>query len=304
VFLPMNQNLDYDYPILTSLFTLPVLISVTIFLLLLASGLFLIRRHRSDGGAKVLAGFGIVWFFLTLSVVSTFVPLQPMFEHRLYLPMVGVSMALGAGASLYKTKLRDTGRRLFIAACIALVLVLGVLAHGRNRVWQNEITLWSDVTQKAPGSARAFVSLGSAYFKYGLFGEARQAYEQASKLFLPFLREFRTVSSEEHWLRLQKRGPYARNARDYALLQYDLGLLDIKDNRAEDAARRFADALKAAPDYTNAAYNLAQVYFQLGRYEDARSAATQALEYSPNDQELWALLKQIEVAMKSSEVRK
>ena len=38
--------------------------------------------------------FGILWFFITLSVESSIIPIRDaMFEHRLYLPIFGFSLA-------------------------------------------------------------------------------------------------------------------------------------------------------------------------------------------------------------------
>ena len=87
--LPLNQNLDYDYPISHSLFewhTLFGLLSLTgIFVL----GILLFRRYR-------LIAFGIFWFFLTLSVESSIIPISQnvIFEHRTYLPGFGFFLVL------------------------------------------------------------------------------------------------------------------------------------------------------------------------------------------------------------------
>ena len=91
VFLPLNQNLDYDYPVFKSIFEFPVLISF----IFLATILFFAKRLFSK---YRLISFSIFWFFLTLLPESSFLPIKDViFEHRLYLPLVGYSIFLVSG---------------------------------------------------------------------------------------------------------------------------------------------------------------------------------------------------------------
>ena len=88
--LPINQNLDYDYPLYTSLWQSPTLFSLMGLLALLGFAIFIFRKHR-------LIAFSILWFFITLSVESSFIPIiDYIFEHRLYLPSVGYALILPA----------------------------------------------------------------------------------------------------------------------------------------------------------------------------------------------------------------
>jgi hypothetical protein len=92
--LPINQNLDYDYPLYTSVTQGPVLGGLALVVLLMGLAVWLYRRREP---AAKLASFGIVFFFLALSVESTLVPLYPIYEHRVYLPGVGMMMAVSVG---------------------------------------------------------------------------------------------------------------------------------------------------------------------------------------------------------------
>jgi hypothetical protein len=83
LFLPVNQNLDYDYPIARSLFQFPTFISFLFLLGILVLAIYLFRIAR-------LASFAIFWFFITLSVESSIIPIRDViYEHRVYLPSVG-----------------------------------------------------------------------------------------------------------------------------------------------------------------------------------------------------------------------
>ncbi|MBW2020580.1 MAG: hypothetical protein JRI58_13365 [Deltaproteobacteria bacterium] len=85
LFIPTNLNLDYDWPITRS-----IDLSTALFFILLAAivvfAIWVYRRAR-------LLSFGIIWFFVTLSVTSSFIVIYDViFEHRLYLPSVGFAL--------------------------------------------------------------------------------------------------------------------------------------------------------------------------------------------------------------------
>ena len=85
LFIPTNLNLDYDWPITMHL----DLATVLFFILLAAIAGFGIWAY---GRAKLLS-FAIIWFFVTLSVTSSFLVIYDMiFEHRLYLPSIGFAI--------------------------------------------------------------------------------------------------------------------------------------------------------------------------------------------------------------------
>ncbi len=90
-FLPLNQNLDYDYPVFKSIFEWPVFFSSLFLITILAWAKCLFSKYR-------IVAFSIFWFFLTLLPESSFIPQNDIiFEHRLYLPLVGFSIFLVTG---------------------------------------------------------------------------------------------------------------------------------------------------------------------------------------------------------------
>jgi len=105
LFVPVNQNLDYDFPVSKGLFEVPVvnqgtvlniplpppIISLIIILTIIGFALYLLTRHASriTHQGRLIAFF-ILWFFIILSPSSSFIPIiDVIFEHRLYLPSVG-----------------------------------------------------------------------------------------------------------------------------------------------------------------------------------------------------------------------
>jgi len=85
--LPERLNLEHEVEISRTLFSpFTTLLSLLVLLGLVALGFYLARR-------RPLISFFIFWFFLQLAIESSVVPLELMFEHRLYLPSVSRALA-------------------------------------------------------------------------------------------------------------------------------------------------------------------------------------------------------------------
>ncbi len=85
LFLPINQNLDYEYPMAMTLFEFPTILSFIGHVLVVGAALWLYLKNR-----WTLIPFGVAWFYITLSPTQSFVPiLDKIFEHRVYLPSIG-----------------------------------------------------------------------------------------------------------------------------------------------------------------------------------------------------------------------
>lgn len=174
---PADLNFDYDFPLLTSLANWEVLTSIGLLALLLITGIRSLCRCAGPPQLR-LAGFGIIWFFVTISVSSSIVPLVDLIlEYRLYLPSVGLFIAGAAGADLLvrQGKNRSRGRELIaLGLALGMVVSLAAATFLRNRVWQDKVVFWEDVVAKSPGKKRPHFNLAAAYLKVGRSDEAAQ----------------------------------------------------------------------------------------------------------------------------------
>lgn len=88
LFLPIDQNLDYTYPLAKSLFEFPTLLALFGHIAVVSLSLWLYIKKK-----WTLVPFGAAWFYITLSPTQSFVPiLDVIFEHRLYIPSVGFTI--------------------------------------------------------------------------------------------------------------------------------------------------------------------------------------------------------------------
>jgi tetratricopeptide (TPR) repeat protein len=128
-----------------------------------------------------LIAYGILWFFITLAVESSFVALPDVImEHRLYLPGFGASAVFAT--LLYLLVERFTGPsvgKLLIPVAIILVMSFGFTAYQRNHVWRDRVSLWQDAAAKSPDRGRTNNNLGVALAKAGRTSEAIKAFSRA-----------------------------------------------------------------------------------------------------------------------------
>jgi hypothetical protein len=156
VFRPWGLNVDPDTPIATS-FSPPVLLGIALLVALAALAITQVRR-------RPFLAFALLWWLIALSVESSVIPIvDPMVEHRMYLPLAG--FAIGAGA-LYAALVRRAPR-LVRAGAAGIAVALVVLTFARNLVWQSPVTLWLDAADKSPHKARPQLNLAVAYHLAG-----------------------------------------------------------------------------------------------------------------------------------------
>ena len=179
--MPDALNLDHDVSACTSAlspcFWAPLAGLVAIVLLAL-----LWWRSDTPAARGSLAWLGVLWFFLTLSVDSSIVPLPDlMSEHRTYLPSIGLFITLACLLDALRARLPGTRllRHAVPSLAGAWLVVLGVLTAARNHVWRSESVMWTDVVTKSPIKARAWMNLGVALSDEGRTGQAIECLRRA-----------------------------------------------------------------------------------------------------------------------------
>lgn len=171
--LPINQNIDYDYHIAKGLFEPPILMSFIFLAGIFYAAIRLYSQYR-------LVSFSIFWFFLTLVPESSVFPLKNIiFEHRLYLPMAGYSLLLVGG--MYYLIGRKAIKTMVMLLAI-IICINSILTYQRNKVWKDDLVLWSDAVKKSPQKARAVNNRGFAYYLQGKLPQAVADYNKAIAL--------------------------------------------------------------------------------------------------------------------------
>jgi len=154
---PTGQSVDHDQPLYSRIASIEVLGPAAMVTLLLGAPAVLAWRARRRTPLAKLVLLGIAWFVLGVSVECVIPLADPIAEHRVYLPSVGLFLVAGA-ALLQASAGLTPRRRALVAVCAGTAIVaLGAATWSRNRVWADCGTLWSDALAKAPQKSRPYV---------------------------------------------------------------------------------------------------------------------------------------------------
>jgi tetratricopeptide (TPR) repeat protein len=278
--LPINQNLDYDYPVSISLLEINTLFCFSLLLGILALGILLFRKYR-------LISFGIFWFFLTISVESSIIPISQnvIFEHRTYLSSFGFFLAL-TGAFFYFFKER------YLAIGVTIILIFAgvnsVLSYQRNKIWENEYTLWADCLKKSPHKARVNDNLGVALADQGKYPEAIYYYKNAIKLNPDYEDAYYNLANA--FKDTGKMEEAAKNFREtirinpnFADAHNNLGIiLEMYYKKYDEAIYNYRQELKIQPDNSGVHYNLGIALAEKGERQEAIKHFQRAIYLKPD----------------------
>jgi tetratricopeptide (TPR) repeat protein len=288
LFLPMGQNLDYDYPLYHSFSEPPVFLSFIFLFSIFCFSILLIRRSKGAPSMR-LAAYGILWFFAAISVESSIIPLPTLIdEYRVYRPSVGAFISIATFAFYLLTKIRGRIMRGSLIACMVVIpLVFAYDAHARNNVWKTTVSLWEDVVKKSPNKPRPHNNLGLAYSSIGQYDRAIREYQTVLKL--------RPDSADAHnnlGLAYAYSGLYDEAVKEYlAALDHqpnfpeahnNLGLAYEYKGEVDKAIEQYIFALKVRPNFVMAHNNLGLAYAFKGLFDKAEKHFKTAIKLNPD----------------------
>ncbi|MEJ2472073.1 MAG: tetratricopeptide repeat protein [Desulfuromonadales bacterium] len=278
---PKGQALDYDYPIVATFWTATTLLALAGVLLLL--GLAALGRKKYPR-----LSFGILWFFLTLAIESTIIPLDPIFEHRLYIPMFGFGLTVMACFAKLPS-------RFALSVTGVIILVLAVLTWQRNALWNDPVAFYQNNLQRAPRNERVYLELGNAFMNTGRDAEAQELYKKGLEINPDYtLLHLSLAKSLVHVKEYQRAVAVLASAIEIAPenddLYVDLGGTYIIMQRFDQAIAILQKVLPYAQDNPNIYVNLAVAYERTGRLKEARGYFEKAIQLDPNNPQHYFML--------------
>lgn len=236
---PIDQNLDYDYPIFDNILTPEVLLSGMLHLgLLLTAGYTYLYSRTKNHHLRIFT-FGISWFYLSLAIESSLIPIvDVIYEHRVYLPSVGFFLI--CATAFYQLPQLKGKKPIQIGIITTLILALGLSTYNRNSVWQSSLALWSDTASKSPNKPRPLNNLGIEYFN-------QNDYETALKYFR---------------LAITKDPKYMK-------AYFNAGESCQKMGRYQQSLTYYRIFVSARPNYPETYKNISDVFLELGQSKNA-----------------------------------
>jgi hypothetical protein len=197
-------------------------------LLVLAILFYYIRDRR-----KML--FCLVWYFIFLAP-TLLVPELPAYEHRDYLPLIGLLIGITQVSFLSGYTLK-ANKLTYI--CIAIAAVFFTISVSRLPVFADRFAFWTDGTEDTPFAASACVNVGQLY---------QEIYDH-----------------DQDWNALQQAGHWTKKAlgEDSATLRgnNNYGAYLYLTGHKDEAAVYFQKEIKFHPTNTDAYKNMG-IYFK------------------------------------------
>jgi Flp pilus assembly protein TadD len=252
--LPERLSIDHDFALSTSLLhpwtTLPAIVFTTA---MVVGALFQARK-------RPLLSFSVLFFFLNHLVESSIIPLELVFEHRNYLPSMFLFVPVAEGTVCLLNRFRGNQPILYrslIGLVICLMISFGWGTYVRNKVWQTEVSLWTDANHKAPMLHRPLHNLAMArYDKTGQLEKALELYQKAAQL------------------KMHRRSHRARLYGNIANIYYRTGNYDA-------AEVYFKRAVNIAPFSEYNRYRLAETLYQQQKWQAALAHVDVLLDKYP-----------------------
>ncbi|MCE5248659.1 tetratricopeptide repeat protein [bacterium] len=283
LFFPLRQNLDHDFPASHGFFEFYTAAGFLFLLALFITAIVILPKRK-------LEAVGILWFFLTLSVESTIIPLRNvMFEHRLYLPMFGFSLFLVS--TLYDL-LWEKHARAAIIIFLAIITGCSFLTYERNKVWKTDLSLWTDTVRKSPNKARPHNNLGNALLREEKTREAIAEYKKSLEANPGYVLALNNLGNA---LSLEKDYDQALEYYAKALsinpgdseVYMNMGTTFYQEGRYEEALKAFQAVITINPASAKAHVGIGDVLYQEDKYDEALKEYRRALEFEQGDCELY-----------------
>ncbi|MHB8483687.1 MAG: tetratricopeptide repeat protein [Nitrospiria bacterium] len=282
---PDRLSLDYLYPVSKSLLE-PITTLSSLLLIILLIGLAINKARHSP-----LISFGILWFFLNLFVESTFIPIDLVFEHRLYLPSMGFFIVIVLMVHQMFNKISLSSAKFSIYSFFLFIIFMeGLYTIERNIVWNNELILWTKTVQKYPQLARAYLNIGDFYKKNELLNQADVEYQKAIKL-----RPDDASIHNNYGVILWKKGDLPGAEREFnksltlnpeiSAVKLNLGKLYGEIGLSEIGIHEIQQVILKEPLNPKAYFFLGKLYESQNNVEQAEKEYLKAIEILPDDVE-------------------
>jgi len=248
---PMQQDTVYYYGVIA-------IVLLTLLILL-----------AKDKNWKVIgAGFAVFILFLLPALLVPDKLNDQTFEHRLYLPMIGMLLLLSQTV-LFKNNLKDVQ---LTAAGVGLAAILGVVNYSHQQSFTDPKTFWDAAAETSPHSAYANMMMAARMQKgpesYALL---RKAYSlDSNQKYLNYyygvmLQDQDSILASEPYFLKEKK------ISDYVECDLDLARVAITKQDFPGAIAYLQSYLKRVPQSQIANNNLLLLYFNTKQIDNARA---------------------------------
>jgi protein O-mannosyl-transferase len=207
-------------------------------------------------------GFLGLCFFLLLAPSSSLI-VRPdcAFDHRMYLPLVPIVVAVVL--VVWRLASRRGVLRIAVVCGLIAAIALGFLTFERNRDYVSEERFWSDTIKKRPNNFRAYNGLATAFYDKGDYACALHTCSEALRRMPDLANLTRDDILKTEFL--PGSNNLFRLAFEYGNIRNTMGLVAWAEGRTNAAIVHLSEVLRIAPGNLRAESNLAILEFENGQ---------------------------------------
>jgi tetratricopeptide (TPR) repeat protein len=255
-----------------------------------------LRRQRA-------AAFGLLWAALAVAphLLVRWPQLNVFAERYLYLPSVGLFLALGSAWERVAGRLSARARRAAALTVTVLLAVCVAVDVRRTRDWHDELTIYRKTLTQSTRAELIRTNLAVRLLELRQYDEGIAVLEALQRI---------NPDWPDTWHNLgllylgKGDGARATDAFEAALREnprksatlLNLGYLYDRAGQRDAAVQMYLRLVDQTPRAGDAWYNLGAIALELGQLDNARLAAQRVLALKPDDAEARALLRRAATA--------
>jgi tetratricopeptide (TPR) repeat protein len=210
-----------------------------------------------------------------------------------YMPYLGICFIVGWSCERIALNKKELNK-IIVGGVLFIILLFTVISFNRNKVWENDFTLWNDVIEKYPDNI---------YKSYANRGIAYSSLEQWNNAITDFTRVI-DMDPKYDWgyidrgVAYQHTGQWGKSVDDFSTaIEINKEAFDAYAGRAvtygvlgqyDKALADFSETIKIDPKYSKGYSNRGLTYANLGYLDMAISDYTKAIELDPQFKDAWS----------------
>ena len=235
--------------------------------------------------------FGTIFFAVTIFLVLQIIPVgrAMMADRYSYISSIGffylLAIVFENRESQWKSFSQYTRTGIIVVLCVYIVW-LGLTTWQRCGVWDNGITIWTDVIEKNPSDPGLYNSRGLAYTSAGDLQNAMQDFNTAIAL-KPDYKHALTDRGNIYYATKQYTSAISDFTsaiaidKTFSLAYYDRANSYVQIKKFDLALQDYSTALQLKPDYGDAFYNRGVLKLALGDSSGACNDFRHASQFIP-----------------------
>jgi protein O-mannosyl-transferase len=206
---------------------------------------------------RVIA-FGIIWYgaFLLPALIVPKSLNTESFEHRVYLPFIGILILLTQTWIVQKASTLSWSKYL-LPVGVGVAIVLGIVTMNRMSVFSDRFMFWEEAERNAPNSAYAKMMLGSRYY----LDKVNPRKQEGERL----IRESYSLDSTRKYI------------------NYYMGNLAFDRNEFLSAEPYYLREVQNIPNWSELYFRLARIEFEKKNLPKAQTYLEKQIALSPLD---------------------